>query len=155
MGRSTGSRLGRGSSVFQRRSIKEWRDRTWSRTISYLKQQHRVNPIDLFLSYLFPQQVDPGAVQEIQDLGIPCVNFFCDNVREFTQIPHEFHCFDLHWVPEFKALSMYQQAGLNYVHAPMPVWIPPDQQTCEHPENYGISFIGSRDVQRETFLPKC
>jgi hypothetical protein len=132
--------------------LREWRDRTWNRTISYIKQQHQVQPINLFLTYLFPKQVEPSAVQEIQRLGIPCVNFFCDNVREFTRIPKEFYCFDLHWVPEFKAIEMYQQAGLNYVYAPMPVWIPPEQRICQHPENYGISFIGSRDIQREALL---
>lgn len=132
--------------------LQEWCDRTWSNIISSLKQQHQIKPIDLFLSYLFPKQVEPSAVQEIQALGIPCVNFFCDNVREFTRVPKEFYCFDLHWVPEFKAIKMYQQARLNYVFTPMPVWIPPYQRACYHPENYGISFIGSRDIQREVLF---
>lgn len=137
---------------FDGEALSEWRDRTWSRTISYLKQQHQVKPIDLFLSYLFPKQVEPNAVKQIQALRIPCVNFFCDNVREFARVPKEFYCFDLHWVPEFKAIKMYQKAGLNYIYAAMPVWIPPAQRTCDHPENYGVSFIGSRDVQREALF---
>ncbi len=137
---------------FEEEALREWRERTWSRTISYLKQQHQIKPIDLFLSYLFPKQVEPSAVQEIQALGIPCVNFFCDNVREFARVPKEFYCFDLHWVPEFKAVKLYQLAGLNYIYAPMPVWIPPNQRTCHHLENYGVSFIGSRDIQREALF---
>jgi hypothetical protein len=132
--------------------LQKWRDRTWNRVLSDIKQQHKIKPIDLFLSYLFPKQVEPSAIKEIQALGIPCVNFFCDNVRELTKIPQPFHCFDLHWVPEFKALKMYQQAKLNYIYAPMPVWIPPEQRKWSHPENYGVSFIGSRDVQREKLL---
>jgi Glycosyl transferases group 1 len=130
----------------------KWRDRIWNRTVDYIKHQHKKQPIDLFLSYLFPKQVEPAAIKEIQSLGIPCVNFFCDNVREFTQVPRDFFCFDLHWVPEFKALKFYQQASLKHIYAPMPVWIPPEQRTCEHPENYGTSFIGSRDIQREILL---
>lgn len=47
---------------------------------------------------------------------------------------------------------MYQTANLDYVYAPMPVWIPPKMRTFQHPENYGVSFIGSRDVQRERLL---
>lgn len=132
--------------------LKAWRDRTWNRTISILKKQHSFEPIDIFLSYLFPKQVEPTAVKQIQALGIPCVNFFCDNVREFARVPNEFSCFDLHWVPEFKAIEMYRKAELNYVHAPMPLWIPPNHRVSEHPENYRISFIGSRDVQRETLF---
>ncbi|MBE9005332.1 glycosyltransferase family 1 protein [Fortiea sp. LEGE XX443] len=136
----------------EKEALREWRDRTWNLIISSIKQHHQTKPIDLFLAYLFPKQVEPRAIQEIKALGIPCVNFFCDNVREFTRIPKEFYCFDLHWVPEFKALKMYQQAGLNYIYAPMPVWIPPHQRNCNHPENYGVSFIGSRDIQREVLL---
>lgn len=136
----------------EKEGSREWHDRTWNRALSSIKQHHQTKPIDLFLAYLFPKQVEPSAIQEIQSLGIPCVNFFCDNVREFTQIPQEFYCFDLHWVPEFKALKMYQQAGLKYIYAPMPVWIPPHQRSCNHPENYGVSFIGSRDIQREALL---
>jgi len=132
--------------------LHQWRDRTWNRTIDFIKEQHQKQPIDLFLSYLFPKQVEPSAVREIQALGIPCVNFFCDNVRELTQIPKSFFCFDLHWVPEFKALKLYEQANLNYIYAPMPVWIPPEQRTCEHSEKYCVSFIGSRDSQREVLL---
>lgn len=133
-------------------SLAKWRDRTWSKTISFIKQQHQIKPIDLCLSYLFPKQVEPSAVQAIQTLGIPCVNFFCDNVREFIRIPQEFYCFNLHWVPEFKALKKYQQAKLNYIHAAMPMWIPPNQRSCNHPDNYGVSFIGTRDVLRENLF---
>lgn len=136
-------------------SLNSWRSNAWSRTISDIKQKHQRQPIDLFLSYLFPKQVDKSAVGEIQALGIPCVNFFCDNVREFIRVPQEFYCFNLHWVPEFKAIKQYQQAKLNYIYAPMPVWVPPQQRTWEHPENYGISFIGSRDVQREALLAQA
>lgn len=140
---------------FNENDLKKWRDRTWNLTLSAIKRQHQIKPIDLFLSYLFPKQVEPIIIQDIQALGIPCVNFFCDNVRNFKQIPKEFHCFDLHWVPEFKALKMYQQAGLNYIYAPMPVWIAPKYRHSNHPENYGISFIGSRDIQRERLFAEA
>ncbi|EAW38823.1 glycosyltransferase [Lyngbya sp. PCC 8106] len=135
-----------------KKALNTWRDLTWSLTLSAIKKEHRKKPINLFLSYLFPKQVEPTALKEIQKLGIPCVNFFCDNIREFTKIPPVFYEFDLHWVPEFKAIKMYQKARQNYIYAPMPVWIPPEQRTWDHPEHYGVSFIGSRDIQREALL---
>lgn len=135
--------------------LESWKERTWSLVVSQIKKLHQEKPIDLFLGYLFPNQVEPSAVSDIQSLGIPCVNFFCDNVREFTQVPKSYYCFDLHWVPEHKALKMYQQAGLNFFNAAMPVWVPPHQRTYEHPENYGVSFIGSRDVLREVLLAEA
>lgn len=126
-----------------------WRDRAWSKTLAHIKKVQQTQSIDLFLSYLFPKQVEPTAIREIQSWDIPCVNFFCDNVREFTRIPDVYGCFDLHWVPEFEALEMYEEAGLDYVHAPMPCWIPPEQRVCNHPEDYAPTFIGSRDALRE------
>ena len=127
---------------------KSWREVAWSRTVDQIRQEHRRRPIDFFLGYLYPDHIDPAAIKEIQALGIPCVNFFCDNVRQFVEVPADFKCFDLHWVPEFKALSMYRRGGLRYVHAPMPAWVDLRQRTWDHPEKYGITFIGSRDSQR-------
>jgi len=136
-------------------AIESWKDRTWTRTVEAVKDEHRREGVDLFLSYLYPKQVDRSAVQQIQALGIPCVNFFCDNVREFRSVPEPFHCFDLHWVPEYKALKMYEEAGLDYVHAPMPCWVPQEQRTCDHPGNYGPTFIGSRDPLREALFAEA
>ncbi len=132
-----------------REQLQKWLDCTWTKTIVEIKKKHQEKPIDLFLSYLFPHQIDPNAIEEIKKLGIPCVNFFCDNVRQFINVPKQFYCFDLHWVPECKALPMYKKASLNYIHAPMPVWVAPEHRQWKHQENYGVSFIGSRDIQRE------
>jgi hypothetical protein len=144
-----------GLAHLENKSLIKWRNYTWDVVVSSIKKQHKQNPIDLFLSYLFPKQVNSSAIQEIQNLGIPCVNFYCDNVRDFIRVPKEFYCFDLHWVPEYKALKMYKKVGLKHVFAPMPVWIPPSQRNCNHREKYGVSFIGSRDIQRESLLAQA
>ena len=132
--------------------LKQWRDHTWTITIAQIKKQHQKRGIDLFLSYLYPQQILPSAIREIQDLGIPCVNFFCDHVREFTKVPQEFHNFDLNWVPEYKALKIYQRSKLNYIHAPMPVWVAPIHRNYQFQEQYNTTFIGSKDKQRSALL---
>jgi hypothetical protein len=135
--------------------LSEWRSGAWESTVRQVKAVHKSAGVDLFLAYFYPQQIDTGAIDEIQRLGIPCVNFFCDNVREFRAVPAEFYCFDLHWVPELAALEMYKNAGLRYVHSPMPVWIAPQLRGHRHPENYGVSFIGSRDVLRERLIAQA
>lgn len=129
-----------------------WRQGIWPRVVDRIRKLHRQRPIDLFLGYLFEAQVEPEAIADIRALGIPCVNFFCDNVREFSRPPTCFACFDLHWVPEFKALDMYRRAGLPHVFAPMPTWVAPESRTWDHPERYGATFIGSRDIQREALF---
>jgi Glycosyl transferases group 1 len=130
----------------------QWREKTWTQTVAYLREEHARRPVDLFLSYLFPHQVEPGAVRTIHDLGIPCVNFFCDNVREFTRIPETYRAFDLHWVPEAEARSLYAAAGLAFVYAPMPVWIPLALRTAPENENDAVVFIGSHDSLRDELL---
>jgi len=132
-------------------ALRRWRETAWERTLFEIQRQ-RSEGIDFVLSYLFPKQVDTAAIQTIQSMGIPCVNFFCDNVREFSEMPAEFRPFALHWVPEFEAIPLYAAAGARHLHLPMPAWVPPERRAWDHPENHGVSFIGSRDPLRETLL---
>lgn len=123
----------------------KWKHETWQKTILWLKK----NPVDLFLSYLYPEQIDTQAIKTIQQLGIPCVNFFCDHVRQFKIIPVEFACFDLSWVPEYQALSMYAKAGYTHIHLPMPVWIEPKYRVVQKESFPQLTFVGSKDIQRQ------
>ncbi|PJJ79456.1 glycosyltransferase family protein [Mucilaginibacter auburnensis] len=121
-----------------------WRSDAWDKTLTYLKAQ----PADLFLSYLYPEQIDVNAINEIKKMGIPCVNFYCDNVRQFTTVPKQFKVFDLNWVPEHKALPMYKKAGCSFINLPMPMWITPQYRVGKTEKNNKLVFIGSKDVQR-------
>ena len=130
--------------------LRAWRTDAWSKAVDYIKNQ---NPRpDFFLGYFFPWQVDTSAVAEIRRLGVPCINFFCDNVRQFKKIPQEYSCFDLNWVPEFAAQKMYTAAGIPFIHKPMPIWVPPEYRHPNHEETYGVSFIGSSDIQRQRLM---
>lgn len=125
-----------------------WKTSTWEKAIAYLKE----NPVDLFMSYLYPKQVDTSAIVEIQKMGIPCVNFFCDHVRMFKKVPKEFAVFDLNWVPEHKASKFYRDAKLPYIYLPMPMWVAPKYRTIATKETDQIVFIGSKDIQRHLFF---
>lgn len=130
------------------KDLNAWKSTVWDKTLTFLKN----HPADIFLSYLYPQQIDIQAIKEIQKLGIPCVNFFCDNVRNFRAIPKEFNVFDLNWVPEYKAVAMYKKAGLAHINLPMPMWVEEKFRTIPVNENDRLTFIGSRDIQRQLFF---
>lgn len=132
-----------------------WRERTWQTVRSFVRAERRDQPVDLFLSYLYPAQVEVGAIQDLQRMGIPCVNFFCDNVREFRAVPAEYSAFALHWVPEFEALQMYREAGLAYVHAPMPCWIPQNLRSIATIETEPPTFVGSADILRRDLFSRA
>lgn len=125
-------------------ALQNWKQRTWETTVDYLKK----NPADIFLSYLYPHQIDEDAIGAIQRSGIPCVNFFCDHVRDFKDLPNQFRCFNLNWVPEYKAVKLYEDKAAAYIHLPMPMWVPPSQRHKKNESNKQITFIGSRDIQR-------
>ena len=135
--------------------LASWRAQTWEKTVDFAREQHSRGGIDFFLGYLYPWQVEVSAVRELQRLGIPCVNFFCDNVREFRRVPATYEPFDLHWVPEYEALPMYRVAGLPHLHAPMPCWIPREYRGLPDREAYPPTFIGSADVLRRDLLGRA
>ena len=132
-----------------------WRARTWEAVLAFVRREHALQPIDLFLSYFYPPQVEPAAIVDLQQLGIPCVNFFCDNVREFRAVPEEYRGFALHWVPEFEALPLYRRAGLPHIHAPMPCWVRPELRSLPAAETEPPTFIGSADILRRDLLGRA
>nr|WP_294943191.1 glycosyltransferase [uncultured Mucilaginibacter sp.] len=131
--------------------LKDWNSQTWDITLKYVKAN--LQYIDIFLCYLYPQQINMPAIAEIKRLGIPCINFYCDNVRQFTKVPKEFKAFDLVWVPEHEALEMYKQEGVNFINLPMPMWVDEKYRNALAPEvGPEISFIGTKDILRENLL---
>ena len=137
------------------KELESWSERTWETVLAFVRREHSSKPLDFFLCYLYPQQVEVAAIAELQRMGIPCVNFFCDNVREFQRIPPEFQPFALHWVPEFEALPLYQRAGLPHIHAPMPCWVPPELRNGSVIESEPPTFVGSADVLRRAILGRA
>jgi hypothetical protein len=136
-------------------ALDSWRSRTWEIVRMFVQQELTHRPIHLFLGYFYPKQVETGAIRELQQTGIPCVNFFCDNVREFVKPPAEYWAFALHWVPEFEALPMYRAAGLTYIHAPMPCWVSEALRNSAHVETEPPTFLGSADVLRRDLLGRA
>jgi len=129
-----------------------WISRTWERTLTTATKLRRDGRLDLFLGYLYPQQIDRSAILELRALGIPCVNFFCDNVREYHRLPQAFAPFDLHWVPEHAAMSLYKARGWAALNAPMPCWVPPARRNPPGADRPAVSFIGGRDSLRAALL---
>lgn len=134
----------------QEPALRAWKADTWEKTVDYIRQNR--GRFDLFLCYLYPKQIDVSAVKEIRKMGVPCVNFYCDHIREFFTPPEELRVFDLMWVPEFEALPMYRSAKVDHIHLPMPVWVAPEYRIQVAEENSSVSFIGSKDGLRARLI---
>jgi hypothetical protein len=136
----------RGLLPLQAAELSRWRDETWSKTLTTAAS---APGLDLFLTYLYPQQIETAAIKTLRARGLPVVNFYCDNVREFRTLPESFAAFDLHWVPEHDALPLYAKRGWRTVFAPMPCWVPPSLRQPVQAETSPPTFIGSSDAQRQ------
>jgi hypothetical protein len=139
----------------RRTELEAWRARTWQAVLDFAVRELRNRPIHLFLGYLYPKQVETSAISQLQRMGIACVNFFCDNVREFRAVPPEYRPFALHWVPEFEALPMYRVAGLPHVHLPMPCWVPVALREDLPTETEPPTFVGSADILRRDLFGRA
>jgi hypothetical protein len=132
-----------------------WLESTWRRTLDFIRREQAARPIDLFLSYFYPDQVMAEGLALLREMGIPTVNFFCDNVRLFRQAPDSFRGFDLNWVPEKKGVDLYRRAGFRHLHAPMPCWADPRWRTPPRAESLPATFVGTRDGQRERLFAEA
>lgn len=128
-----------------------WLSETWDRTVATARMEQP----DLFLSYLFPFQVEATAVRIITALGIPTVNFFCDHVRDYRDVPPQFSVFDLNWVPELRAVDWYRRKNWRHVHAPMPTWVPPAFRDVPNEEKRLSTFVGTSDALRADLLGRA
>lgn len=55
----------RGMALPDAGAVADWRGETWERTVRFIRREHRIRPIHLFLSYFFPQQIETMAIKEI------------------------------------------------------------------------------------------
>ncbi len=131
---------------------RHWLERTWSAALRRIEKELDHGGVDFFLGYLFPAQVTEEALAGLRSRSVPTVNFFCDNVREFRSVPPAFRSFDLHWVPEHAALTLYRSAKLPHLSAPMACWVPPACRTPVQRETLPVTFVGTRDEQREVLF---
>ncbi len=140
---------------FLRRGDEAWLRRNRpllaEKLLAEVKALHRERPLAMVFGYFWGFQVDPLGIRAIADLGIPTVNFFCDNVRDFESVAPLVRSFTLNWVPEVGALSLYREAGAPHIHLPMaaPATRFPFE---ERPEQRRVVFIGSADVVRRHLL---
>ena len=63
----------------------EVRARTTEQILAEVRASHQRTPLDLFLSYFYNSHFDPAGVDELHQLGIPSVNFYCNSVHQFGQ----------------------------------------------------------------------
>ena len=134
--------------------VKRYRADTSETLLRQVREAHGARGVDLFLSYFYTAHVLPDAIAEIGRLGIPTVNFFTDNMREFHSVSALVNSFTLNWVPEKDACALYQKKKAPFIYLPM----------AANPEFYRaepgveipqVTFVGGADHLRIRLLAQA
>lgn len=122
------------------------------RIVDEVREAHRQQSLDLFLSYFYNSHFDPAGFDELRRLGIPSINFYCNSVYQFSLVAEIASKVDYSWHPEKNARELYLEAGAN------PVWV----QMGADPEVYRplldirreakACFVGQRYADRDRWL---
>jgi hypothetical protein len=128
------------------------RAKTTEQILAEVREAKRQGPVHLFLSYFYNAHFDPAGFDELRRLGIPSVNFYCNNIHQFELVAAIAPYADFSWHPERDARSSYSSIGAN------PVWV----QMGADPRLYrpvnGIArqpkacFVGQRYADRDRCL---
>lgn len=129
----------------------EVRHRVSEKMLEAVRKHHKRRPIDLFFSYLVSRIIVPDIIDEIRNLGIPTVNFHCNNVHQFHLVEQIAPKFDFCMFPEKQALEKYLRVGARPLYVPMganPHWCRPFRV----PRIYDVTFVGQRYGGRDEFI---
>lgn len=116
-----------------------------------VREAHKKHRIDLFLSHFFNQHVHSDAIKIITEMGIPTVNFCCDNVRSPGVVSEIRSAFSLNWVPELEAALEYKSKQLPFIYLPMAA-NPELYRPMVPIKEYDLVFVGGADPERHSVI---
>ena len=113
--------------------------------------EHKRNPISLFLSSVFSNQLSRDAIKDIGNLGIPTVNVTWDDRFLAHRIKEIASAFDLYWVADPWALDTLQSYGANAYFLPSAA-NPHVFRPQNVDEDVDVSFCGQRYGTRNFYI---
>lgn len=117
-----------------------------------ITNQHKKNGLDLCLVYLFPFQFEASLLKKIENLGIPCVYFFCDNFY-YPNVAKEYAPqATLNWVPEYSVLDSFKESKSNYIYLPMAANPTLNFPVSVSKRRENIAFVGYKREYRVNLL---
>ena len=130
----------------------ELRARTTEQILAEVRAAHARQPLHLFLSYFYNAHFDPTGFDELERMGIPSVNFYCNSIYQFELVADIAAKVNYSWHAEKHARSLYKAVGAN------PVWV----QMAADPQVYrplegatrlpNAAFVGLRYADRDRWM---
>lgn len=117
------------------------------RVVDEIKKAHQQQPLDMFFSYFYDACITPEALEEIRDLGILTVNWYCNGsyqlhlVREIS--PH----YDFCLVPEKFRMADYLDMGAHPIYC-QEAANPDFYKPYDVPRDLDVAFVGAAYGER-------
>ncbi len=121
------------------------------RMVDRFKREHALRPFDLFFAYLMEGMVEPTAIDEIRRSGVPCCNFSCNNIHQFSLVKELSGHFDYNLHSERAARQKFLDIGATPLWWPMaanPKYFKP----YEVPRTRSVSFLGGNYGLRTRYI---
>ncbi len=119
--------------------------------VEIFKKEHKREPFDLFFSYFTKDDIFPEVITEIKKLGLPTLNFSCNNTHQFYLVEGLAKVFDYSLYSEKEAKCKFDALGLNSIWFQMAA-----NPTYYHPvsvkKEFDMTFIGSRYARRAYYV---
>jgi spore maturation protein CgeB len=122
------------------------------RILDEVKAAHAARPVDLFLTYFYNAHFDPAGFSDLDRLGIPTVNFYCNSIHQFDLVAAIAAKARFAWHAEKHARDNYLKVGAN------PIWV----QMGADPEVYRPAipeirkpracFVGQQYADRDRWM---
>ena len=115
------------------------------------KTELKKKPIDLFFAYLMDGMVDTDVLAEIHRLGVPMVNFSCNNIHQFDLVDEISPYFDLNLYAEKEAGIKFEKIRSKALWWPMasnPRYFHPIRTV----QNIDVSFVGANYALRAQYI---
>lgn len=116
-----------------------------------VKKQNSLKRIDLFFSYFYSASILPEVIDEIKDMGIITVNFYCNNIHQFDLVSEIAPHYDYCMVPEREALHKYLHIGANPIHIQMAA-NPDIYKPYPLERIYDVTFVGQNYLNRQNYV---
>ncbi|MCZ7667764.1 MAG: hypothetical protein M5U34_11390 [Chloroflexi bacterium] len=119
--------------------------------LTQLKKAQAERPFDLFFSYFYSADITADTLQQIKELGITTVNWYCNGSYQFHLVSDIAPFYDYCLVPEKFRLEDYRRVGANPIYCQEAA-----NPTIYHPYNlpqeYDITFVGQKYGDRPVFI---
>lgn len=115
------------------------------------KNQHKIKPFDMVLSYLTDVDIDVGLIGQLKNTGVLTLNFSCNNTHQFHLIEKISPHFDINLYSEKDANIKFEKIGANAIWFPMaanPKYYFPQESSFK----YDVTFIGAAYAKRAYYI---